>query len=85
MQQAGRSLIGRMSPRYAGLLSGDSLDLANLTLLPVLNRAPVDRSRLPLRFTLCIANMFGSYNNVLQFVQVKGHQSVSPGQRSPVC
>ncbi|XP_030208835.1 uncharacterized protein LOC115541288 [Gadus morhua] len=56
-------------PRFVGLLSGDSVDFTNFTLLPVLNRAPVERPRLPLRFTLCIANMFNSYDNVLQFVQ----------------
>ena len=82
------SLIGWMSPRFVGLLSGDSVDFTNFTLLPVLNRALVERPRLPLRFTLCIANMFNSYDNVLQFVQVtslslsrskvtsfRGHQS----------
>jgi hypothetical protein len=82
------SVIGWMSPRFVGLLSGDSVDFTNFTLLPVLNRAPVERPRLPLRFTLCIANMFNSYDNVLQFVQVttfslsrskvtsfRGHQS----------
>ena len=82
------SLIGWMSPRFVGLLSGDSVDFTNFTLLPVLNRASVERPRLPLRFTLCIANMFNSYDNVLQFVQVttfslsrsmvtsfRGHQS----------
>ncbi|CAL8242548.1 unnamed protein product [Merluccius merluccius] len=56
-------------PRYAGLLSGDGLDLTNFTFLPVLNQDAPERSRLPLNFTLCMSIMFGDYNNVLQFVQ----------------
>ncbi|KAM9476060.1 uncharacterized protein Hap1MRO34_011750 [Clarias gariepinus] len=42
-------------------------DINNLDFLPIKNR--VSKESFKYNFTICISNLFGDYNNVLQFVQ----------------
>lgn len=37
--------------------------------LPIRNQEGVEKKRLQFNFTVCISNLFGNYNNVLQFAQ----------------
>ncbi|KAL4601532.1 hypothetical protein GN956_G25831 [Arapaima gigas] len=43
-------------------------DIHSMTFLPIQNRKKVEHD-FPYNFTVCISNLFGDYNNVLQFVQ----------------
>ncbi|XP_063068015.1 uncharacterized protein LOC134459594 [Engraulis encrasicolus] len=48
-------------------ISKDPIAIENLKYLPIQNQEPKDSFKY--NFTVCISNLFGEYNNALQFVQ----------------
>ncbi|XP_032357064.1 uncharacterized protein si:dkey-56i24.1 isoform X1 [Etheostoma spectabile] len=53
------------------LTQPDNVTVFNQTWLPIRNQKTNEKEEKPLRFnfTVCISNLFGDYNNVLQFAQ----------------
>ncbi|GAA6080726.1 uncharacterized protein LOC113656113 [Tachysurus ichikawai] len=52
---------------HVAISADEHSDINNLDFLPVKNR--MNKESLKYNFTICISNLFGNYNNVLQFAQ----------------
>ncbi|KAJ8012844.1 hypothetical protein DPEC_G00047090 [Dallia pectoralis] len=57
------------NPLYVTLSTQASILDQNLTFLSIQNLVNREEEELPFNFTVCVSNLFGSYNNVLQFTQ----------------
>lgn len=51
------------------LTKPDTVGVFNRPWLPVRNKKAKEENKLPFDFTVCVSNLFGDYNNVLQYAQ----------------
>lgn len=51
------------------LTKPDTMGVFNRPWLPVRNKKAKEENKLPFDFTVCVSNLFGDYNNVLQYAQ----------------
>lgn len=77
------------SPTHVALLTKpDRVNVFNQTWLPIRNQKTngIEKKKLQFNFTVCISNLFGDYNNVLQFAQsLEMYRSAQHQHHKPQC